>query len=131
MPRPLGRRAASTWHLTRTASRNQALDQAYTEVCRAYERIDEFWAKLLAFLPALSGAGLILIVNAASKLGSDQAADSLQTIAATFGALFTLGLFVYEQRGIQYCIRLIRIGGQLEDAMGVPGRFHDWPEYDV
>jgi hypothetical protein len=31
---------------------------AYAEVCRSYERIDDFRAKLLGFLPFVSGAGL-------------------------------------------------------------------------
>ena len=35
---------------------------AYTELCRSYHAIDDFWAKLLAILPIASGAGGVLLL---------------------------------------------------------------------
>jgi hypothetical protein len=40
-----------------------ALRAAYTEVCQSYERIDDFRAKLLGFLPLVSGTGLFLLLK--------------------------------------------------------------------
>ena len=51
----------------------------------------------------------------------------LLTFAGSFGTIITLGLLLYEQRGIQYCIRLTTIGMSLESEIGVRGRFKRWP----
>jgi len=100
---------------------------AYTEVCRAYERIDDFRAKLLGFLPVVSGIGLFLLVGRADPGGTVQHDRELLTFAGSFGAIITLGLLFYEERGIQYCIRLTTVGMALESEIGVRGRFTHWP----
>jgi hypothetical protein len=45
------------------AAPTAALTSAYAEVCRSYERIDDFRAKLLGFLPLVSGVGLFLLLE--------------------------------------------------------------------
>jgi hypothetical protein len=81
--------------------------KAYDEVCRSYERIDDFRAKLLSLLPIVSGTGLFLLLR---ETGLGEAATdsrSLLTFSGSFGAVITLGLLFYELRGIQRCVRLI------------------------
>jgi hypothetical protein len=113
-----------------------SLVAAYGEVCRAYERIDDFRAKLLGFLPVVSGAGLFLLLGRAEEgspaLGA--AVDSggisdatVFTFSGVFGAVVTIGLLCYEERGIQSCVRLVTVGQELETAMGVHGRFLSRP----
>lgn len=85
---------------------------AYAEVCRSYERIDDFRAKLLGFLPLASGTGLFLLV------GKDGA--NVRFVAG-------LGLPFYELRGIQRCISVATVGAALEYQMGIEARFRRWP----
>jgi hypothetical protein len=44
-----------------------------------------------------------------------------------FGLAVTLGLYLYEMRGIQYCSHLIATGAALEERLGVKGRFRSQP----
>jgi hypothetical protein len=101
--------------------------KAYDEVCRAYERIDDFRAKLLGVLPVVSGAGLFLLLGntgVGAAVGSNW---KFLTFAGTFGTIATVGLLFYEQRGIQYCTRLTTVAQELESKLGVRGRFTSWP----
>jgi hypothetical protein len=101
--------------------------KAYDEVCRAYERIDDFRAKLLGALPVVSGVGLFVLLGngGVAAAGSDN--WKFLTFAGSFGTMVTIGLLLYEQRGIQYCIRLTTVAQQLESKLGVRGRFTSWP----
>jgi hypothetical protein len=102
---------------------------AYTETCASYHRIDDFRAKLLALLPTVSGAEIFFLLH--------DLADSQKTIqpeyvtaAAIFGLLVSLGLYFYELRGVQRCIRLTMVAKELESAqpgMSVNGQFTQWP----
>lgn len=90
-------------------SRDDNVKDVYSQVCSAYERIDDFRAKLLGFLPVVSGGGLFFLLEQANEAVGKQATTqgaSLVTAGGTIGILFTLGLLVYEERGIHYCIRL-------------------------
>jgi len=89
----------------------------YSEVCKSYHAIADFRAKLLALLPIASGAGGLLIL--AEK---DTVKEYLGPIGV-FGAAVTLGLFVYELRGIQRCKDLIEAGKALENKMEIGGQF--------
>jgi hypothetical protein len=100
---------------------------AYVEVCRSYERIDDFRAKLLGFLPVVSGAGLFLLLGKDGIAEGACESSSLLAPAGIFGAIVTVGLLCYEERGIQRCVRLATVGRQLESRMMVEGRFHQWP----
>jgi hypothetical protein len=113
------------------------LKDEYDHVCSAYERIDDFRAKLLGFLPVVSGGGLFFLLKQADEaVGQPPSTTgdvSLLVISGgIIGAIFTLGLLVYEERGIHYCVRLIALGGMLEDRLKIyPGRFRHWPEGGV
>jgi hypothetical protein len=102
---------------------------AYMETCASYHRIDDFRAKLLALLPSVSGAGIFFLLR--------DLADTQKTIkpeyvtpAALFGLLVSLGLYFYELRGVQRCIRLSQVAKDLESGqpgMSVNGQFTQWP----
>ena len=102
----------------------QILLAQYTEVCRSYHGISEFRGKLLALLPIVSGAGISLLIS------KNYSIDSSHLLAVgIFGTLVTLGLFLYELRGIQKCKRLIILGAQLENALKIEsGQFNDRPK---
>lgn len=95
----------------------------YSEVCRSYHAIADFRAKLLALLPIASGAGGLLILSE-----KDTVKQYLGPIGI-FGAAVTLGLFVYELRGIQRCKALIKAGSALETRMDIAdGQFGPRPK---
>jgi hypothetical protein len=106
-----------------TESEAENLRGVYSEVCKSYHAIADFRAKLLALLPIASGAGGLLIL--AEK---DRVKDYLGPIGI-FGVAVTLGLFVYELRGIQRCKALIKAGKAIETKMGVAeGQFSSRPK---
>jgi quercetin dioxygenase-like cupin family protein len=113
--------------MERTDRTREYLSTSYQTVCQSYERIDDFRAKLLGLLPLASGAGFVLVVVEADKSGVGALSSVLIPIGV-LGALITVGLLFYEARGIQKCVRLISVGEDLEDAMGIPGRFRRWPD---
>jgi hypothetical protein len=91
-----------------------ALEPLYTEVCKAHDAITDFRGKLLALVPALSGAAFALI---ATRKNFDQ---RLLLPVGIFGATVIFGLFVYELRGILLCHELRDRGGKLEEEMLKP-----------
>jgi hypothetical protein len=106
-----------------------AVDLLYPEVCRSHAGIADFRARLLALLPLASGGGVFLLLNST-------AAGPTLTAAGVFGFVVTLGLFLYELRGIEDCV-LLRARAQymerhwlqVPDRCGhyndrVPGRLH-------
>jgi hypothetical protein len=104
-----------------------ALTTAYAEVCRSYDRIDDFRAKLLGFLPLVSGTGLFFLLETADTNVGYRDSPELLVPAGIFGFVITLGLLFYELRGIQRCIRLATVGRAFEGQMGVEGWFRRWP----
>jgi hypothetical protein len=99
------------------------LRAVYSELCNSYHAIADFRAKLLALLPIASGAGGLLIL--AQK---DTLREYLGPVGI-FGTAVTLGLFIYELRGIQRCKALIKVGKALEARMGIAdGQFGSRPE---
>jgi len=107
---------------------NDALKAAYAETCVSYHRIDDFRGKLLALIPTLSGAGIFFVLR---DLGDPKNTVQPRYVigAALFGMLVTLGLYFYELRGIQRCVRLIKVAQDLEgqSGMSVNGQFTQWP----
>lgn len=102
--------------------RSEDLRSVYAEICKSYHGIDDFRARLLALLPIASGAGGLLIL--ADK---DTVKNFLGPIGI-FGALITLGLFIFELRGIQKCNVLIKMGQAIETEMKVKsGPFRTYP----
>ena len=96
---------------------------AYQEVCKSYQSIADFRAKLLGFLPLASGAGVYAV------LGDGKDPPGYAWVAGIFGFLVTLGLFFYELRGVQRATALERAGRELELSMGLAnGQFAEQPE---
>jgi hypothetical protein len=102
--------------------RTERLLEAYKEVCTSYHAIDEFRTKLLGVLPVASIAG-ILVVGKDTPF-AEGALQPLIGFASFFGAAFTLGLFLFEIRGILRCHHLIERGKTLEESLAVEGQFH-------
>ncbi|MHC4062345.1 MAG: hypothetical protein ACYSR6_12195 [Planctomycetota bacterium] len=98
-----------------------AVELAYKEVCTSYHRIDEFRAKLLGLLPLASAASLFWFLK------DDAPMAAHAPVIGLFGALVTVGLFFYELRGVQRCIRLNQVGKELETRMRLHGQFRRWP----
>jgi hypothetical protein len=93
----------------------QEVKAIYEEVCRSHDGITEFRAKLLGLLPLASGAGIFLLV------GNEVVAQDVSVLhlipIGIFGILISLGLFIYELRGIQKCRGLIRCAQELEKKL--------------
>ena len=99
---------------------------AYTETCKSYHRIDDFRGKLLALLPSVSGVGIFFLLR--DLPDSQNTLDQKYvTAAALLGLLVSLGLYFYELRGVQRCIRLSKVAEELEARMTVSGQFTRWP----
>jgi hypothetical protein len=91
------------------------LKTAYDQLCTSYRAIDDFRAKLLGFLPLVTGGGLILLAG--------QAMDGREELfgpAGLFGIAVTIGLLAYELFGIKKCHALLIAGEDLEKEMGLP-----------
>jgi hypothetical protein len=92
-----------------------ALQAMYDKVTTQHDKIDDFRAKLLGFLPIVTGIGLFAL---AKDLPKDENLPSgmveLLPAIGLFGALASLGLFVHELRGITECYMLIELGRVLE-----------------
>lgn len=87
-----------------------AIKTIYEQVCSAHNEISEFRAKLLALLPIASGTGIFLLLS--EKITAEA---TIHLVAVgMFGALITLGLFLYELRGIHRCHTLRECGKTLE-----------------
>lgn len=84
-------------------------EQLYEQICDSYRAIDDFRAKLLGFLPLASGTGISLLLGSHTNFLN----NTILPIGV-FGAVITLGLFVYEIYGIEKCTDLIKAGKQLE-----------------
>jgi hypothetical protein len=82
----------------------------YGEICRSHAGIADFRAKLLALLPLASGAGIFLLLK-----HTPSGLDETLAAAGLFGFIVTLGLFLYEVRGIEDCVMLRRRAEYIED----------------
>lgn len=100
-----------------------ALRVAYEQTCQSHAAITDFRAKLLALLPIASGGGIVLLLGRDEQLESD-----LLLAVGLFGFAVTLGLFIYEYRGIKTCVQLRDYAGRLEDQLHIPkgmGQFRE------
>ena len=96
------------------------LIKVYDQLCASYRAIDDFRAKLLGFLPLVSGGGIFLLL-------SDPLPKEFMGPIGAFGAVITLGLLVYEIYGIEKCTALIKAGQDLESALKSEGQFLSRP----
>jgi len=91
----------------------EALRMQYGEVCKSHSSITEFRAKLLALLPLASGSGIFILLTKRTE-----PIDTTYLYAiGLFGFLVTLGLFIYELRGIQHCKALNQLASRLEGQL--------------
>jgi hypothetical protein len=107
----------------------EAVRAVYAEICGAHAGITDFRAKLLALLPLASGTGLFLLL-ANDPVPQDKIRYLLPL--GFFGGLVTLGLYLYELRGIQVCKMLRERGKRLEESAllarsGLDGAFSARP----
>jgi hypothetical protein len=100
---------------------NGNLRAVYQQLCDSYRTIDDFHAKLLGFLPLVSGGVFLLTAS------TDFAKDFLGLIGI-FGVAVTLGLLCYEINEIKQCHYLIVVGEQIERQFGIRyGQFRGRP----
>jgi hypothetical protein len=92
---------------------DETLRMEYGEVCKSHSSITEFRAKLLALLPIASGSGIFLLLTKRSE----PIETTYLHLIGLFGFLITLGLFMYELRGIQQCKRLNQLASHLEEQL--------------
>ncbi|MEZ4773646.1 MAG: hypothetical protein R3D00_10735 [Bacteroidia bacterium] len=92
---------------------------AYSQLCASYRAIDDFRGKLLGFLPLVSG----LSIWSTGWGGTNAVPEDMHPAMGVFGLLVTLGLALFEMKGIQKCTALIRAGQQMEATLGVTGMF--------
>jgi hypothetical protein len=90
----------------------------YAEVCKSHAGITDFRAKLLALLPIASGAGIGLLIARESDAISQTAAGLLIGLGI-FGAVITVGLFLYELRQIDVCKQLRNHATWIEQQLGI------------
>ncbi|MEP7375909.1 MAG: hypothetical protein ABI675_21110 [Chitinophagaceae bacterium] len=86
------------------------MTRIYTECSNGYHKIDDFRAKLLGFLPLASATGIFgtLYIDSKTVMSGNHIALGL------FGALSTIGLLVYELKGILKCTQFIFLGRWIE-----------------
>jgi hypothetical protein len=98
--------------------RQKILLAEYQEVCKSHSGITDFRAKLLAFLPIASGTGVGLLVFQ-SKSEASGADAGLLVGLGIFGAIVTIGLFLYELRQIDVCKQLRNHATWIEGQLGI------------
>ena len=97
--------------MTETQEGQGNLVAAYQAACDRHHQIDEFRGKLLALLPAYSGAGGKWRLSKYNSTFKDYL-----TAIGIYGFAATLGLFIYELYGISVCKRIIEQAAGLEEA---------------
>jgi hypothetical protein len=100
---------------TDDSDKPENLRTAYAELCTSYHAIDDFRAKLLGFLPLVTGGGLILLTGRA-----DAVRKEFFWPVGLFGIAVTAGLLAYELFGIKKCHALLMAGEDLEKEMKLP-----------
>jgi hypothetical protein len=90
------------------------LRAGYDQLCQTYRAIDDFRSKLLGFLPAVTGGGLLLLSGKWNGLVED-----LFLPVGIFGVVVTVGLLCYEIHGIDKCHALIKAGRALEGSLNL------------
>jgi hypothetical protein len=101
---------------TGTTSR-ESRHVVYQEICKSHGSIADFRAKLLALLPAASGASAFIVLERAN--GPGQPPWFLAPLGL-FGFTAIFGLFMYELRGIEDCVTLRKRAEGIEEQLGIP-----------
>ena len=95
-----------------SAATPEAVRLIYQELCRSHSAIADFRAKLLALLPLASAGGIVLLLDGARPAGS----GPVLCAVGLYGFAVTVGLFMYELRGIEDCILLRARAQHIEAA---------------
>jgi hypothetical protein len=95
-----------------SAATPEAVRLIYQELCRSHCAIADFRAKLLALLPLASAGGIVLLLDGRHPAGSGQGVCAV----GLYGFAVTVGLFMYELRGIEDCILLRARAQHIEAA---------------
>jgi len=98
-------------------SLNKDLIKIYEECSNGYHKVDDFRAKLLGFLPLASGIAILGTLYAEEKNDSVHFLTDHHFAIGIFGFIVTLGLLVYELKGIEKCTQFIMLGKWIEDQM--------------
>jgi hypothetical protein len=94
---------------------NDGIKTVYEEICRRHDGIEQFRAQLLGLLPIASAGGIFLLLRL--EHSAKGGVPPFLLPAGILGALFALGLFIYELRGIHKCHVLIRGAEVLERGL--------------
>jgi hypothetical protein len=87
----------------------------YQEICKSHGSIADFRARLLALLPAATGASAFVLL---AKTGEGHRRLLGPIGLLGFTAIF--GLFMYELRGIQDCVMLRERAKRIEEQLHIP-----------
>jgi hypothetical protein len=98
-----------------SAANPEAVRLIYQELCRSHGAIADFRAKLLALLPLASAGGIVLLLDGRHAASS----GSVLCAVGLYGFAVTVGLFMYELRGIEDCILLRARAQHIEAAHGL------------
>jgi hypothetical protein len=98
--------------MTDLGADGQDLRAAYDQLCTSYRAIDDFRAKLLGFLPLVTGGGIVFLTGRTNEVGREFYAP-----VGLFGIAVTIGLLAYELYGITKCAALISGGIAMEKSL--------------
>lgn len=87
--------------------------EVYKQLNAGYHAVDDFRAKLLGFLPLASGVAFICLLDPAK---ASSVTPHLKEIGIA-GMLVTLGLLIYELKGIMKCTDFIFSGKAIEEKL--------------
>lgn len=89
----------------------------YDKCCESYHKVDDFRAKLLGFLPLASGLSILGSLYIEHKPGEQSFLNEHNLEIGLFGLFVSLGLLIFELKGIEKCTQFISLGGWLENKM--------------
>lgn len=89
----------------------------YDKCCESYHKVDDFRAKLLGFLPLASGISILGSLYIEHKQGEESFLNEHNLEIGLFGLFVSLGLLIFELKGIEKCTQFIALGIWLENRM--------------
>lgn len=94
------------------------LQGLYGEICQSWRMLTDVRFKLLAFLPAITGAILLTILGRPALAGSGLSLPARAGIAI-LGFIVTIGIYLYDQRNTELYNDLISRGRRIEAELGI------------
>jgi hypothetical protein len=93
------------------------LFKIYDKCSEGYHRVDDFRSKLLTLLPLSSGIAILGSLFIEQKTGSKFTLNGHNIAIGLFGFIVTIGLLIYELKGIEKCTQFIKLGKWIEAQM--------------